>query len=196
MQWLQVQIVQEVKGVDMASKHLGWQCERCGYQWDMVVDAASILEQSSDICPECKKGHGRLMNVVRSEGGKSPTIEVVEGIRRPRIERGCDWGVERDVLVRLVDKPGAVKELWWMLGFKCWSGRGETSYYRATLSLVAPGEHSGATTVGGAGSYRHEIHEGRFSAKAIKANAAKINEFFGADVAHLIQRGKTVVVTV
>jgi hypothetical protein len=122
-------------------------------------------------------------------------IEVVDGVRRPRIEGGCDWGAEREVLVRLVGRPGAVKEAWWTGGCKYWSGVGTQSYSRANLSLVSPYSTSGCQTVGGAGSYSRPIHEGRFSAAMLKQHAEKVNAFFGADVAHLIQRGKTVVIT-
>lgn len=123
-------------------------------------------------------------------------IEVVDGVRRPRHERGCDWGVEREVLVRLMDKPGPVKELWWMGGCKYWAGRGcDPGYAPANLSLVKPGSWSALQSVGGADSVRTEIHEGRFSVRVIAQHAEKINDFFGANVAGLIQRGKTVVIT-
>lgn len=121
-------------------------------------------------------------------------IEVVDGILRPRIERGADWGAERKVLVRLMGDPGPVKEMWWTGGHKYWSGIGETSYARAELSLVLPGNFSNDTTVGGPGSRKDKLCEGRFSDKVIKQHAEKINAFFGADVAGLIQRGKTVVI--
>ena len=121
-------------------------------------------------------------------------IEVVDGVIRGRVERGSDWGAKREVLVRLVEAVGPVKELWWTGGCKYWSGRGESSYSKAHLATVEPGFRSGASTVGGAGSYPKVLHEGRFSKAMLKQHADKINAFFGADVAGLIQRHKTVVI--
>ncbi len=122
-------------------------------------------------------------------------IEVIEGVVRPQVEGGSDWGVEREVLVRLVEKVGPVKELWWQGGCRYWSGIGSQSYAKANLSLASPSSWANMRTVGGSGTNCVELHEGRFSKAMLKQHAEKINDFFGADVAGLIQRGKTVVVT-
>lgn len=123
-------------------------------------------------------------------------IEVVEGVIRPRYEAGCDWGTWRKVFVRLLGKPGVVKELWWMPGHTVWSGNYcPRKYLRSSLSLAYPYTFSPEETVGGAGTNRELLHEGRLSAKIIAKHAIRINEFFGADVAGWIRRGKTVVVS-
>lgn len=122
-------------------------------------------------------------------------IEVVEGIIRPRCEGGCDWDVEREVLVRLLDKSCPVKELWWMPGHTAWAGICcPRKYRRASLSLACLYVWSPLETVGGVGTKLEPLHEGRLSAKVIAQHTKRINDFFGADVAGLIRRGKMVVV--
>lgn len=121
--------------------------------------------------------------------------QSVELIKRSRCECGCDWGIDRAVLVRLLNKNGQpVKELWWMGGHSYWSGRGQTSYARASLRTAEKASWNRADYIGGADTKTDTLAEGRVGQKTIASQCEAIDAFFGCKVSHLIDIKKTLII--
>lgn len=114
------------------------------------------------------------------------TIEEVPRITRPRHTSGVDYGAERVVLARLLDKDGrCVAELLWRKGHKSWADR-MSGYQHEPGKLyvvTAIDPKRGVTEVYSSVNH-YTLHNdgGRLSRALLTEHSAHIRSVFGSEL--------------
>lgn len=116
----------------------------------------------------------RAVDALQLPARVADNAELVSQLKRPRVERGVDYGNERLILIKCGDE-----ELTWEKGSKFFAGIGRQSY--APTSLVYR-NHDKSERVGIGGVTGDDWHEGgKLSKKLLGEFDAKISDTFGVD---------------
>lgn len=113
------------------------------------------------------------------------TLTLVNKVTRPKSSPGVDWGGDVTILARR-----GKKELWKVPPSRYWDNGGENRD-PGCIELVPDGEQYWSGR-----SYEHkELSDtSRVTREWFQEKAAVINEFFGVEVAHLLDARKTLLI--